>query len=107
MSSGRGMIAGPTVTDARGKKHFDFSEPWPVTLLAVKGQQGDSYDDLKGKTVGVKNGTAFLEKNKNKYGYKIKTFSDEASYVRQFEFCGSVAAIMDDEPSSNTLLTRT
>lgn len=98
----QGMIAGMTVTDAR-KETFDFSEPYYTanSILAVqKDSKIDSYDDLKGKTVGVKNGTAsqtFLEKNKNKYGYKIKTFSDGASMYDSLN-SGSVAAIMDDEP---------
>lgn len=98
----QGMIAGMTVTDAR-KETFDFSEPYYTanSILAVQESSNiDSYDDLKGKTVGVKNGTAsqtFLEENQKKYGYKIKTFSDGASMYDSLN-SGSVAAIMDDEP---------
>ena len=98
----QGMIAGMTVTDAR-KETFDFSEPYYTanSILAVQESSNiDSYDDLKGKTVGVKNGTSsqnFLEKNQKKYGYKIKTFSDGASMYDSLN-SGSVAAIMDDEP---------
>lgn len=98
----QGMIAGMTVTDAR-KSTFDFSEPYYTanSILAVqKDSKIDSYDDLKGKTVGVKNGTSsqnFLEENQKKYGYKIKTFSDGASMYDSLN-SGSVAAIMDDEP---------
>ena len=97
-----GMIAGMTVTDAR-KATFDFSDPYYTTnsILAVQeSSKISSYEDLKGKTVGVKNGTAsqtFLEENKGKYGYKIKTFSDGASMYDSLN-SGSVAAIMDDEP---------
>ncbi|WP_293887319.1 ABC transporter substrate-binding protein/permease [Streptococcus sp. A12] len=97
-----GMIAGMTVTDAR-KATFDFSDPYYTTnsILAVQETSNiSSYEDLKGKTVGVKNGTAsqtFLEENKSKYGYKIKTFSDGASMYDSLN-SGSVAAIMDDEP---------
>ena len=97
-----GMIAGMTVTDAR-KATFDFSDPYYTTnsILAVQeSSKISSYEDLKGKTVGVKNGTAsqtFLEENKSKYGYKIKTFSDGASLYDSLN-SGSVAAIMDDEP---------
>jgi len=98
----QGMIAGMTVTDAR-KETFDFSEPYYTanSILAVQeSSKIDSYDDLKGKTVGVKNGTSsqnFLEENQKKYGYKIKTFSDGASMYDSLN-SGSVAAIMDDEP---------
>ena len=97
-----GMIAGMTVTDAR-KATFDFSDPYYTTnsILAVQETSNiSSYEDLKGKTVGVKNGTAsqtFLEENKSKYGYKIKTFSDGASMYDSLN-SGSVVAIMDDEP---------
>ena len=97
-----GMIAGMTVTDVR-KATFDFSDPYYTTnsILAVQeSSKISSYEDLKGKTVGVKNGTAsqtFLEENKSKYGYKIKTFSDGASMYDSLN-SGSVAAIMDDEP---------
>ena len=97
-----GMIAGMTVTDAR-MATFDFSDPYYTTnsILAVQESSNiSSYEDLKGKTVGVKNGTAsqtFLEENKSKYGYKIKTFSDGASMYDSLN-SGSVAAIMDDEP---------
>lgn len=91
----QGMIAGMTVTDAR-KETFDFSEPYYTanSILAVQeSSKIDSYDDLKGKTVGVKNGTSsqnFLEENQKKYGYKIKTFSDGASMYDSLN-SGSVA----------------
>ena len=97
-----GMIAGMTVTDAR-KETFDFSESYYTanSILAVPQNSSiASYDDLKGKTVGVKNGTAsqtFLNENQSKYGYKIKTFSDGSSMYDSLN-SGSVDAIMDDEP---------
>ena len=97
-----GIIAGMSVTDAR-KATFDFSESYYTanTILGVKESSTiASYEDLKGKTVGVKNGTAsqtFLTENQSKYGYKIKTFSDGSSMYDSLN-SGSVAAIMDDEP---------
>ncbi|GGE31454.1 ABC transporter substrate-binding protein/permease [Streptococcus himalayensis] len=97
-----GMIAGMSVTDAR-KETFDFSEPYYTSnaILAVKDNSKiASYEDLKGKTVGVKNGTAsqtFLTENQEKYGYKIKTFA-EASAMYDSLNAGSVVAVMDDEP---------
>ena len=53
-----------------------------------------------GKTVGVKNGTAaqrFLDKNKEKYGYKIKTF-DTGDFMNNSLSAGAMDAIMDDQP---------
>ena len=97
-----GMIAGMSVTDAR-KETFDFSEPYYTAnaILAIKETSTiTSYKDLKGKTVGVKNGTAsqtFLIKSQSKYDYKIKTFADASSMYDSLN-SGSVDAVMDDEP---------
>lgn len=97
-----GMIAGMSITDER-KETFDFSDPYYTAnaIIGVKKNSSiKSYEDLNGKTVGVKNGTAsqtFLEENKDKYGYKIKTFAD-ASPMYDSLNAGSVDAVMDDEP---------
>ncbi|MGQ7423875.1 ABC transporter substrate-binding protein/permease [Streptococcus suis] len=95
------VIAGMSITDAR-KEIFDFSNAYYTSniLLAVKnGSDIASYEDLKGKTVGAKNGTAsytFLEENKDKYGYTLKAF-DEASGMYDSLNSGSIDALMDDE----------
>ena len=97
-----GMIAGMSVTDAR-KETFDFSDSYYTanTILGIKESSTiSSYEDLKGKTVGVKNGTAsqtFLTENQSKYGYKIKTFADGSSMYDSLN-TGSIDAVMDDEP---------
>ena len=97
-----GIIAGMSVTDAR-KETFDFSDSYYTanTILGVKESSTiSSYEDLKGKTVGVKNGTAsqtFLTENQSKYGYKIKTFADGSSMYDSLN-TGSIDAVMDDEP---------
>ena len=97
-----GMIAGMSVTDAR-KETFDFSDSYYTanTILGVKESSTiSSYEDLKGKIVGVKNGTAsqtFLTENQSKYGYKIKTFADGSSMYDSLN-TGSIDAVMDDEP---------
>ncbi|HFI0403757.1 TPA: ABC transporter substrate-binding protein/permease [Streptococcus suis] len=95
------VIAGMSITDAR-KEIFDFSDAYYTSniLLAVKnGSDIVSYEDLSGKTVGAKNGTAsytFLEENKDKYGYTLKAF-DEASGMYDSLNSGSIDALMDDE----------
>ncbi|OFI50451.1 amino acid ABC transporter permease [Floricoccus tropicus] len=98
-----GMIAGMSITDER-KKVFDFSEPYFTANSTIAVKEGNdkvkSYEDLKGLTVGVKNGTAsqdFLEKNKDKYGYKIKVF-DTADTMYESLNTSSIDAFMDDEP---------
>lgn len=95
------VIAGATITDAR-KKIFDFSDAYYTAniILAVKsGSKVKAYDDLKGATIGAKNGTAsytWLEENKDKYGFSIKAF-DEASTMYDSLNSGSIDSLMDDE----------
>ena len=95
------VIAGMSITDAR-KEIFDFSDAYYTSniLLAVKtGSPYASYADLKGKTVGAKNGTssyAFLDENAATYGYTLKAF-DEASTMYDSLNSGSIDALMDDE----------
>lgn len=95
------VIAGMSITNER-KQIFDFSDSYYTSniLLGVKsGSSIKSYEDLKGKTVGAKKGTAsydFLDKNKEKYGYKIKAF-DEASSMYDSLNAGSIVGLMDDE----------
>lgn len=96
-----GVIAGMTITDAR-KDIFTFSDPYYTSniILAVKkGSSIKSYENLKGKTVGAKNGTAsytWLEENANKYGFEVRAF-DEASSMYDSLNAGSIDALMDDE----------
>ena len=95
------VIAGMTITDAR-KQIFDFSDAYYTSniILAVKsGSDIQSYEDLKGKTVGAKNGTssyAWFEEHASQYGYKLKAF-DEASTMYDSLNSGSIDALMDDE----------
>ncbi|HEL2204039.1 TPA: ABC transporter substrate-binding protein/permease [Streptococcus suis] len=95
------LMAGTTITEAR-KKVFTFSDPYfdtKIVIATTKANTISSYKDLKGKTVGVKNGTAaqnFLEENKNKYGYNVKTF-DTGDLMYNSLSAGAVDAVMDDE----------
>lgn len=96
-----GVIAGATITEAR-QKIFDFSDPYytsSVILAVKKGSNVKSYQDLKGKTVGAKNGTAsytWLSDHADKYNYHVKAF-DEASTMYDSMNSGSIDALMDDE----------
>ena len=95
------VMAGMSITDAR-KEIFDFSDAYYTSniLLAVKsGSSVKSYSDLKGKTVGAKNGTSsytWLSEHANEYGYTLKAF-DEASTMYDSLNSGSIDALMDDE----------
>lgn len=96
------LMAGTTITEAR-KKVFTFSDPYYDTKIIVYTLATDkvaSYDDLAGKVVGVKNGTAaqaFLDKIKDKYNFTVKTF-DTGDLMNNSLDTGSVFAAMDDQP---------
>ena len=84
------------------RKFFDFSDAYYTSniLLAVKsGSSVKSYSDLKGLTVGAKNGTSsytWLSEHADEYGYTLKAF-DEASTMYDSLNSGSIDALMDDE----------
>ena len=72
------IMAGMTKTKER-ENVFTMSDTYYDTKLSLQLQRHKitKYDNLTGKTVGVKNGTAaqrFLESIKDKYGFTIKTF---------------------------------
>ena len=88
-------MAGMTKTKER-EQVFAMSDTYydtKVVIATKKANKITSYDQLKGKTVGVKNGTAaqrFLQKNKDKYGYTIKTF-DTSDLMNNSLSTGAVA----------------
>lgn len=71
------LMAGTTITEAR-KKVFHFSDPYYDTKIVIATRKANpvkKYSDLKGKTVGVKNGTAaqsFLDKHKKSMAILLK-----------------------------------
>ncbi|MTB64733.1 ABC transporter permease subunit [Streptococcus sp. zg-86] len=95
------LMAGTTITEAR-KKVFTFSDPYfdtKIVIATAKKSPVSDYAQLKGKTVGVKNGTAaqnFLDRHKNEYGYTVKTF-DAGDTMYNSLSAGAVDAVMDDE----------
>lgn len=98
-----GMIAGMSITEER-EKSFDFSDAYFDSGIQMAVKKGNNkikdYDDLKNKTVAAKVGTEsadFLEKNKSKYGYDIRSFDDATGLYQSLEN-GSVDAIVDDYP---------
>ena len=97
------MIAGMSITDER-EKSFDFSAPYfdSGIQMAVRSDNDDiqTFDDLKGKTVGAKVGTAsatFLEANKDNYDFSIKNYDDAAGLYGASKN-GTVDAVFDDYP---------
>ncbi|MDR0300676.1 MAG: amino acid ABC transporter substrate-binding protein/permease [Streptococcaceae bacterium] len=104
------VIAGMTITDAR-KQIFDFSDPYynsAIVIATTKQKKIASYDALKGKIVGVKNGTAgqtWLEANQSKYGFTIKTYKDGVAMTSSLK-AGNVDAIMDEYPVLSYAITQ-
>lgn len=97
-----GVIAGMSITDER-KQIFDFSNPYytsALTIATTKEKTLKSYDELKGKKIGVKNGTAaqaWLQDNEKKYGFTITTFKDGTSMYSALD-AGAVNGVMDEVP---------
>ncbi|KXT76450.1 ABC transporter substrate-binding protein/permease [Streptococcus sp. DD12] len=95
------IMAGMTVTEAR-KKVFTMSDTYydtSIVIATTKSNKVSKYSQLKGKTVGVKNGTAastWLDNHKKEYGYTVKTY-DTGDDMYNSLAAGSVYAVMDDK----------
>lgn len=96
-------IAGMSITDER-KKIVDFSEPYfdaGLTLvISEKTTDIQSVEDLKGKTVAVKNGTTgakFAMDHESEYGYTIVQFDDSPAMFQEVQN-GSADALIEDYP---------
>ena len=106
-----GMIAGASITDERKKSGWMFSDGYfnATQSLTVK-EDSDiaGFDDLKGKTVGVKTGTqgaSYAESLKEQYGFSITYFEDsptmyQASYAESLkEQYGFSITYFEDSPT--------
>lgn len=97
-----GVIAGMSITDER-KAKFDFSEAYydaDVTMAVAQGSDVKSYDDLKGKTVGVKtatNGADFAKSIADQYGFSIVEFKDSPTMYQDI-VVGNTVACFEDYP---------
>ena len=75
-----GMIAGASITDERAADGWYFSDGYysmTQCLAARIDEEINSFEDLNGKTVGVKNGTLgalYAEGLKDQYGFDIKYY---------------------------------
>lgn len=104
------VIAGMSITDER-KVKYDFSEAYYQSGvgMAVKADSDiKTYEDLKGKTVAAKLGTAgcdFAESNADKYGYTVTQFED-SSTMYQDVIAGNSAACFEDYPVMAYEITR-
>lgn len=98
-----GMIAGASITDERKESGWIFSDGYydATQGMAVADDSDiDALDDLKGKTVAVKNGTmsnTYAESIKEQYGFEVVTFSTSDD-MYQAVMGGQVHACFDDTP---------
>ena len=97
------LLAGASITDERKANGWIFSDSYydSYQVFAVKADSGvESLDDLKGKTIAVKNATAganYAESLKDEYGFKIDTYEDSPT-MYQAVVLGQADACVEDKP---------
>lgn len=98
-----GMIAGASITDERKSSGWIFSDGYyTATQCMAVADSSDikGFEDLKGKTVAVKNGTQgadYAESLKEEYGFEITTFEDSPT-MYQAVTGGQAVACFEDTP---------
>lgn len=97
-----GVIAGMNITPER-KAKFAMSDAYYPSGIVFAGKSGSSIknlQDLRGKRVAIKTGTAaadYANSVKNKYGFTTVTF-DDSDNMYQDVTTGNSAACVDDKP---------
>ena len=97
------LIAGATIKQSRIDSGWIFSEGYynaTQTFVVAKDSNIASFEDLKGKNVAVKNGTAgadFANSLKAKYGFTVTVFEDSPT-MYQDVINGNSAACCEDTP---------
>ena len=98
-----GLIAGATIKQERNDSGWIFSEGYyNATQTFVVPAESDiaSFEDLAGKNVAVKNGTAgadFANSLKDQYGFTVTVFEDSPT-MYQDVLLGNSAACIEDTP---------
>ena len=98
-----GMIAGASITDERKESGWIFSEGYydaTQGMAVAKDSDIKGFEDLKSKSVAVKNGTmsnTYAESLKEEYGFEVVTFSTSDD-MYQAVMGGQVQACFDDTP---------
>ncbi len=92
-----GVMAGMAMTDER-KVKFDFSEPYYKTgfvMAVAKDSKITKLEQLRGKRVAIKTGTAAAISLKDKYGFTTVTFDDSDNMYNDVVNGNSVACFED------------
>ena len=107
-----GIMAGMAITDER-KVKFDFSKPYYKTgfvMAVAKDSSIKSLEQLRGKRVALKTGTAAAEyalSLKDKYGFSTVTFDDSDNMYNDVVTGNSVACFEDDPVMQYAIKTGT
>ncbi|GAB7128796.1 cystine ABC transporter substrate-binding protein [Silvimonas sp. JCM 19000] len=85
---------------AKRQESFDFSDPYVLSQAQLVVRKDDSrnfktLDDLKGKKVGVGQGTNFAEMLKAVNGIDVKTYPGEQEYLQDLALSRIDAALND------------
>lgn len=95
------IIAGATIKQERIDSGWIFSEGYynaTQTFAVAKGSDIKSFEDLNGKNVAVKQGTAgkdFADSLKDEYGFTVTVFEDSPSMYQDVVIGNSVACVED------------
>lgn len=98
-----GMIAGATINDERKDAGWIFSDGYynaTQTFAVAADSDITGFEDLAGKNVAVKSGTAganFAEGLKDQYGFTVTVFEDSPT-MYQDVILGNSAACVEDTP---------
>ena len=97
------LIAGASINDERKESGWIFSDGYynaTQTFVLAEGSDIKSLEDLKGKNVAVKNGTAganYADSLKDEYGFTVTVFEDSPT-MYQDVILGNSAACVEDTP---------
>ena len=97
------LLAGASITDERKESGWIFSDGYynaTQTFVVAEGSDIDSFEELSGKNVAVKNGTAgadFANSLKDEYGFSVTVFEDSPT-MYQDVILGNSAACVEDTP---------
>ena len=97
------IIAGATIKQERIDSGWMFSDGYynaTQTFVLAEGSDIKGYEDLEGKNVAVKNGTAgmdFANSLKDEYGFTTSVFEDSPT-MYQDVLLGNSAACVEDTP---------
>ena len=95
------IMAGATIKQERIDSGWIFSDGYynaTQTFVVAKGSDIKSFEDLKGKNVAVKNGTAgadYAAELKDQYGFTTTTFEDSPTMYQDVILGNSVACVED------------